>query len=336
MEVIHDRIPEKIYISSFLKKILDNKNFCILDIETTGLNKKNNPIILIGLLYEENSQINIMQFFADHIKEEKKLLESFKKVASKFNYFITYNGDTFDIPFINFRLNHNSIDYNINSETTLDILKVVRKHKDLLELPNCKLKTVEKTLGINREDKISGKESIKLYYSYIKQKDLNIKKVILKHNYDDIYYLSKLLSIYDVINNLATININTNLKGHNINIKFDLNSLNINGDILTILGKSSILNIPDQIYYGENYNFGWKCSTGNFKLNLQVYEGMLSNKKKCIYFDKNECTLNIKTVDKTQYRVPENIILIKENKKLIKKNFEPLLKEIIKNIFSII
>ncbi len=44
----------------------------------------------------------------------------------------------------------------------LDIMRLVKHNKDYFNFQDFKLKTVEKFLGIEREDTISGKESVEL------------------------------------------------------------------------------------------------------------------------------------------------------------------------------
>ena len=75
-----------------------------LDIETTG--QSNSEIFLIGLCYFQyneklnNDEIISELLFAREIVEEAALLKYFIDLLPRFNTIITYNGKTFDIPFI--------------------------------------------------------------------------------------------------------------------------------------------------------------------------------------------------------------------------------------------
>src|SRR5690554_1075125 len=100
MEIIKHTIDEQIIFPRALNQISDKK-VCFLDIETTGFSRKFNQIILIGFLYFDNSKTEVIQIFAGNKKDEKNLLSEFVKYISNFEVIITFNGDAFDIPFIN-------------------------------------------------------------------------------------------------------------------------------------------------------------------------------------------------------------------------------------------
>ena len=71
-------------------------------------------------------------------------------------------------------------------DNDIDILKIIKPFKEKLSLPDFKLKTIEKYLGIYREDTISGKESVQLYNEYVSSNCNKLKDKILLHNYEDI------------------------------------------------------------------------------------------------------------------------------------------------------
>lgn len=187
-----------------ITKTIDNlidipKNHFIFDIETTGLSSKYCKVILIGILYNLNNKTIIKQYFAESEEEEKDLLLNFINDIKSFKYHITFNGVTFDIPFLNSRFICNKIDFFIDKSNDIDILRIVKPFKEKLSLSDCKLKTIEKYMGIQREDTISGRESIKLYKDFILTKDNSLKEKILLHNYEDIYYLGKIFKIKNIL-----------------------------------------------------------------------------------------------------------------------------------------
>lgn len=201
MEIITKVLDEYIDIPS---------NSYVFDIETTGLSPKFCKVILIGILYNENNKTIIKQFFANTEDDEEKLLLSFFDKVKNFDNHITFNGITFDIPFLNARLVKYNIDFKLHTKDDMDILRFIKPFKEKLSLSDCRLKTVEKYLGIYREDTISGKESVQLYKEYALNQCDDLKEVILLHNYEDIYYLGKIYKIKDVIEDrLNTISINT-------------------------------------------------------------------------------------------------------------------------------
>lgn len=183
----------------------------VFDIETTGLSHKFCKVILIGILFNKDNKTIIKQFFAETEEDEYELLLSFKEHIAQYKNHITFNGVAFDIPFLNARFKKHDIDFSLRKSDDLDILRLVKPYKENLSLSDCKLKTLEKYMGIEREDTISGKESVDMYKEFVISKCENLKNKILLHNYEDIYYLAKLSNIKDtLIEKLDTISINKN------------------------------------------------------------------------------------------------------------------------------
>lgn len=190
MEIITKTLDDFIDIPS---------NSFVFDIETTGLNPKFCKVILIGVLFNKDNKTIIKQYFAQTEDDEKDLLLAFINDINAFDTHITFNGLAFDIPFLNSRFNKYNINFELNKNNDIDILNIVRPFKGLLSLSDCKLKTIEKYIGISREDTISGKESVKLYKEFVSSKSNDLKNKILLHNYEDIYYLGYLYKIKDLL-----------------------------------------------------------------------------------------------------------------------------------------
>ncbi len=103
--------------------------YVFLDIETTGLSRKFNQIYLIGLVHfnHEYNNWHLSQFFAEHIDEEHILLEQVNKYISNFDLIITYNGESFDIPFIKYRSKIYKINEIISSIDSFDIYRKIKR-----------------------------------------------------------------------------------------------------------------------------------------------------------------------------------------------------------------
>ena len=199
-------------ITKTLDELIDiPPNHFVFDIETTGLNSTYCKVILIGVMFNQNNKTIIKQFFANTEDDEKELLLSFVDSIKNYKNHITFNGLTFDIPFLNNRLKKHNINFSICKNNDIDILKLIKPFKEKLSLSDCKLKTIEKYLGIYREDTIYGKESVDLYKDYTLNQDINLKEKILLHNYEDIYYLGVIFKIKDILKNkLNIVYVNTN------------------------------------------------------------------------------------------------------------------------------
>lgn len=274
MEVITHKIDEIIDIP---------KNSCVFDIETTGLSPKYTHVILIGLLYIKDNQTIIKQFFAHNTNDEKELLFYFKEVFKAFDNHITFNGHRFDIPFLNKRFEKNNLDFFIDKEKDMDILKIVKPYKSKLNLENCKLKTVESLLDIKRKDTISGKESVDMYKEFEKTKNESLKTKILLHNYEDIYYLAKLFKIQDIIDSNETY---IDISYMNSNFKLRLLKYKFKGDIIYIdyVSKNKIpINI--QIYEDDYSIIG---SNQTIKIELNISYATTEHNNKVIYFKQDK------------------------------------------------
>lgn len=95
-----------------IKKIA-RTDFIYLDIETTGLDPNDSRITMIGVYVHNQNYGGVVQFFDE---DEQLLMEKFQKF-SKANInpqttIVTYNGTSFDIPYIETRLKILSTDSN--------------------------------------------------------------------------------------------------------------------------------------------------------------------------------------------------------------------------------
>lgn len=320
MEIIDQVVENNINIPNSLKERLLGKKFCFLDIETTGFNRRKNHIIIIGILYFDSNKTRVLQYFAENRNDEKDLLLKFMKFISNFEYILTFNGDAFDIPFINERFKYYGIQYKIDVKLSIDILKIVRKHKSILGLERYNLKSIERFLNINREDTISGKESVNMYEKYVKTKEQMLKDIILLHNYEDIYNLPKILKILDVIEEKRKIKIITKFFEEKVDVVLELDDFKYKNNMIQIDGSTSILQFEDEIHYRDLYTFKWYPRFGKFQLSLQVENGKLSDGSKCVYIDTALYGMSIRNINKLKYNIPNQILIVSLNGKIISDN----------------
>ncbi len=311
-------------------KYFHDKNICFLDIETTGLSRKFNQIYLIGLIYfnHKNKNWYLSQFFANNIDEERILLEQVNKFISNFNLLITYNGDNFDIPFIKHRSKTHKINNTISNIDSFDIYRKIKKYDPYLPFDNLKLKTIEENLNIFREDKYTGKDCINFYYEYSNTKDNILKNKILKHNFDDLYYLLDIMQIFDMIQNIKSLYIEYNDKI----ISIEIDEIKIFGDIMSIYC-NTLIEKPDMnlIYFGDSFNIIQK-DKNHMIIKLEVNEGFITPTKKCLFINKSKLPPNIHLEDMTEYMLPEDVFILKIENKYQMKNIKKLIKQLIFHI----
>lgn len=315
-----------------IKKYISNNNICFLDIETTGLSREYSYVYLIGFVYfsiEDNSWC-LEQAFINHIEDEYQLLDYINKFISNFDLLITYNGDSFDLPFIKKRSSINNINSKILDMQSFDIYREIRKNRSYLDFKNMRLKTIEENLGIYREDEYSGKDCIDFYYEYMNTRDLILKEKILKHNYDDLYYLLDVMKIFDLIKDKKSTIVSTDKE----NVKVEIQDITVDKDIFKIFSiTSSMKDEINFVYHEESFSIIWQ-SENNLIINLEVQEGFITPTKKCIFINKNNLPSIISLKDLTQYMVPDSIILLKVEDKYQMKNIKAIINNLISYVLS--
>ncbi|BBL61175.1 hypothetical protein MARBORIA2_13200 [Methanobrevibacter arboriphilus] len=172
---------------------LEYDSFKFMDIETLGLS--NVPIILIGIaeMDKKGKSITSTQYLLRRKVEEAAVLEGYLSHIEEDSTLITYNGASFDVPFIRNRCNY----YQLNNESQpfhYDLIYYARNlWKD--KLPNCKLTTIEKHIfDINRVDDVPGSHIPEFYDAYLKEDNIGPLVPIIEHNRFDIVSLAKFLN----------------------------------------------------------------------------------------------------------------------------------------------
>lgn len=150
-------------------------NCCFLDIETTGLDRVNDDITVIGLYNGSKSK-----FFIKDVN-----LSDFSAEIKKYPMIVTFNGRCFDVPFI---------------QTKFPSLTFDHFHVDLrFAMRNIGysggLKSIERQLGVARSDEIHGVdgfEAVRLWYKY-QNGDRDALKKLIEYNKADIQNLKYLM-----------------------------------------------------------------------------------------------------------------------------------------------
>ena len=145
-----------------------------LDLETTGLSKNNDDITVFGLYDGISTKIMIKGINLDYT--------SLKKELEKYKLIVTFNGASFDIPFIEKRY-PNLIPKIPNFD--------VRSVTDKLGLKGG-LKNIERELGIKRTqivDKFYGGDALTLWRMYSATGDEYYLNLLVEYNEFDIINL---------------------------------------------------------------------------------------------------------------------------------------------------
>jgi uncharacterized protein YprB with RNaseH-like and TPR domain len=161
-----------------------------LDLETTGLGSS--PLFLIGAMVCDEGGLLVRQFFARDYSEERAALALFLPLATSPRLLVTFNGKSFDVPFLRARAAANAMPCDLDPPH-LDLLHAGRriwKHC----LPDCRLQTLERHVcGRLRHDDIPGAFIPDAYHDYVRTGNAARMVTVLEHNFLDLVTLADLV-----------------------------------------------------------------------------------------------------------------------------------------------
>jgi len=167
----------------------DSTKTMFLDAETTGFS--NTPLFLVGLIYFDGESFVIDQLFARDYSEEANLLHYFSELAPRFDMLITFNGKSFDAPFIRDRMIYHRKPFEW-TQTHIDILHHARRRWKG-EVPDCKLQTLESYICHRRRvDDVPGELVPDVYREFVQSGDTRLLADVFHHNALDLITLVEL------------------------------------------------------------------------------------------------------------------------------------------------
>lgn len=164
-----------------------------IDIETSGLYYIH-PVFLVGMLTFKDGQGLISQVLARNPVEERALLFETLNCLKKANIIVSFNGRSFDLPYLKGRMRFQGLNDQIDS-FHFDLLRQARRNYRS-QLPNCRLLTIERYLfNQERIDDLPGAEVAEYYQRYLETEDRGYLQPILEHNACDLLTMAKLLGL---------------------------------------------------------------------------------------------------------------------------------------------
>ena len=187
-----------------LQEKVKPEDVLFLDIETTGFSAATSSIYLIGCCFYKNGEWDITQWLCESLpggdsREEEILLKTFLSFLKDYKTLIHFNGNRFDLPFIEKRCEKYGLKISFSDFDGIDIYKRVYPYRYFLHLANCKQKTMEEFMGIQRTDRYSGGELIHVFRSFCNTHDNEAMELLLQHNRDDVYGMLRLLPILSYV-----------------------------------------------------------------------------------------------------------------------------------------
>ena len=291
MEKITEIISnDKIAMYDLVHRYFGDKKVCMFDIETTGLSPLKSFTYIIGINIFEEGSWKIIQLFNDDGRSEPEMIRNLHRILEEMDILIEFNGDTFDIPYIEKRMDtierkyHISMVNNFSKVESFDLLKNIRPYKNSLGLPNLKQKTIERYIGLNRVDMYNGGQLIDVYLGYLASGDKKSRELVLRHNRDDMegmIYLSSTLG-YNLMcsGDLEITGMNTRVRPNSSVLRFEVDfklgfelvrpvAAMMDQTDLDIDGKNGKISIPVsegalRYYYGSSEKDGYEEAAGYF------------------------------------------------------------------------
>jgi len=150
-----------------------------VDIEATGFTP-GTPLFLIGLIVIEDNRLRVRQLLARDYTEEGALLFNFWKTFQDVRTVVSFNGKTYDLPYIRDRMIYYG--YRLSEVEHIDLLhEGRRRYKE--RLVNCKLQTLERAIcGRGRVEDIPGAAIPEAYHNFVRTNNAVEMRDILHHN----------------------------------------------------------------------------------------------------------------------------------------------------------
>lgn len=202
MKEIHYTIPisEEYQLPVFITNKCPYNKTLFFDIETTGFSAKNTTLYLIGVLYYQDRNIEILQWFNEDGTDEGNLIQAFLQFSKAFTHLIHFNGNGFDLPYLSQKAETLQIPFDVKERLTqIDIFKAIKPYKNCLGLSNMKQISIEKFLQIERTDTYSGGELIPIYQRYVAKPTSEYEQLLLLHNKDDLLGMPQISQILNYV-----------------------------------------------------------------------------------------------------------------------------------------
>ncbi len=175
-------------LSSLAAAGLDRALF--LDLETGGLAAS--PVFLAGTMHWNGEDFVVRQYFARHYGEEAALLEGVSELARGFDILITFNGKSYDAPFLMNRAVIHAVPVTLPF-AHLDLLHASRR-RWRGDFDDCRLQTLERHVCRRRRaGDVPSDEVPSLYHDYVKHGDPYRLIPVFHHNMLDVITMSEIL-----------------------------------------------------------------------------------------------------------------------------------------------
>ena len=164
------------------------------DLETTGLRGGAGTVaFLVGFGCFEGSRFHVWQFVLPSFAGERRLLAAVTAAVSRAHTLVTFNGKSFDVPFMEMRWLYHQLETPLAPLRHLDLLHPARRlwGPDTGGLGGLE----DRVLGFRRRDDVAGFEIPSRYFDYLRSGDPVPLRGVLSHNRLDLASLAILTGL---------------------------------------------------------------------------------------------------------------------------------------------
>ncbi len=162
----------------------------VVDVETGGF--AGMPVFLIGVVLLDRQPPRVLQLLARDYPEEEAILRGFAKLTAKRDTWVTFNGKSFDEPFLRDRATLHRVPFT-PPNTHVDLLHASRRAWRG-QLPNFRLGTLEAhILKRPRVGDVPSSDVPDLFHHFIRTGNAAPLRPVLEHNRIDLVSSTELL-----------------------------------------------------------------------------------------------------------------------------------------------
>jgi hypothetical protein len=178
------------------------RHVVFFDIETTGLSGGAGTLAFLAGCgwFDDAGHFTVRQFFLAAPSGEKPMLDALREVFAGASMLVTYNGRTFDVPFMEMRWAFHRTAPPTEDLLHFDMLPPARRlwsrrESASPESEGCSLSALERRiLGFHRLDDVPGFEIPARYFQFLRTGDPSLIEDVLEHNRHDLVSLAALVS----------------------------------------------------------------------------------------------------------------------------------------------
>jgi uncharacterized protein YprB with RNaseH-like and TPR domain len=161
-----------------------------LDLETGGL--ASSPVFLAGTMHWNGEDFVLRQYFARHYGEEATLIGALHEAAKGFEYLVTFNGKSYDAPFLRSRAFTHGVTLSL-PPAHVDLLHPSRR-RWAGRLRDCRLQTLEfHVCRRRRSGDVPSDEVPGLYHDFVRRGDPYRLVPVFHHNLLDVITMGEIL-----------------------------------------------------------------------------------------------------------------------------------------------